>query len=154
MQKKFEILCKKALEEGVDIDSIRFCGYLFAAHSQIEKSCVDELANFELLEGRFVCMLLINNVKKISPHELAKEIGLTRASITAIADHLEEKGYIERKPSLDDRRSIILEMTDKGKKILEDVTISQLNWLSTKLDTLTKEEKVQAINILSKLSEN
>ncbi|MGR5299137.1 MarR family winged helix-turn-helix transcriptional regulator [Vibrio mediterranei] len=154
MQKKFKILSKKAAQKGIDVDSIEFCGNLFAAQSQLEQTCYKRLEDFDLLEGRFVCMLLINNAKKISPHELATEIGLARASITAIADSLENKGYIVRKPSPHDRRSILLEMTDEGKAILEDVTKSQLEWLESRFAQFSKDEKDMANAILKKLCAN
>ena len=151
MQKKFKILSKKAAQKGINVESIELCGNLFAAQSQLEKTCFKRLEGFDLLEGRFVCMLLINDAKQISPHELAAEIGLTRASITTIADSLENKGYIVRKPSPTDRRSILLEMTDKGKAILEDVIQSQLEWLESQFIQFSKEEKNMANEILKKI---
>ncbi len=151
VHKKFKILSQKAALKGLDVDSIEFCGNLFAAQSQLEKTCFKKLEGFDLLDGRFVCMLLINDAEQISPHELATEIGLTRASITAIADNLENKGYIVRKPSPSDRRSILLKMTDEGKAILEDVTQSQLEWLESRFTQFSKDEKDIANKILKKL---
>lgn len=151
MQKKFQILAKKAQQKGMDIHSIEVNGHLFAAHHQLERACFKRLEKFDLLEGRFVCMLLINEAGQIAPHELAKNVGLTRASITAIIDSLEQKGFAIRLPSPTDRRSILLEMTEEGKLVLEEVTQSQLKWLESTCEQFSDEEKHQIIRLLRKL---
>jgi DNA-binding MarR family transcriptional regulator len=62
------------------------------------------------------CLSLLG-IKGIStPTELARFTGLTTGSTTTMLDRLEQKGIIKRKPNPDDRRGVLIEITeDYGK---------------------------------------
>lgn len=152
MQKKFQALAKKAQQSGIDARSVEVNGHLFAVHNQLVKVCSKRLEEFDLLEGRFVAMLLIGAAGQMAPHELATDAGLTRASITAIIDHLEDRGYVLRMPSPSDRRSIFVKLTDLGTDVLDDVTRSQLEWLESTCQHFSEEEKMLIIKLLQKFS--
>jgi DNA-binding MarR family transcriptional regulator len=48
--------------------------------------------------------------------ELAEKMGVTTGSLTVLVDRLEKKGLVERTPHEEDRRSILVGLTDKGMK--------------------------------------
>jgi MarR family transcriptional regulator, transcriptional regulator for hemolysin len=50
--------------------------------------------------------------------ELAKELDLTKPTVTVLVDKLEEKGYIRRFHSDEDRRVVYLHMDKKGEKLI------------------------------------
>jgi len=45
---------------------------------------------------------------------LAKNADLSPASMTAMLDHLEELGYVARRRSAEDRRQVLVRLTDEG----------------------------------------
>ncbi len=45
---------------------------------------------------------------------LAQHMGITTGTLTVLADRLEDKGYIRRRPHETDRRSTIVELTAPG----------------------------------------
>jgi DNA-binding MarR family transcriptional regulator len=47
-----------------------------------------------------------------TPTELARYTGLTSGSTTAMLDRLEELGYLRRKPNPDDRRGVLVEVSN------------------------------------------
>jgi DNA-binding MarR family transcriptional regulator len=55
----------------------------------------------------------------VSPIELSKFIFRTRHSITSMIDTLEKQNLLWRKPNLEDRGSIIVTMTAKGRRLFE-----------------------------------
>ena len=55
------------------------------------------------------------------PSELARRLGVSPATCTTTVDRLVEKGYVVRRPSEDDRRQIVLEVTPRGHRTLEAV---------------------------------
>ncbi len=61
-------------------------------------------------DGR--CLDVIERAGQISAGDLAIEAGLTTGSITAVVDRLEKKGYLRRVPDPDDRRRVLLEVTE------------------------------------------
>jgi MarR family transcriptional regulator, negative regulator of the multidrug operon emrRAB len=53
------------------------------------------------------------------PAQIAKRLGVRRPTITGLLDNLEKDGLVERKPHATDGRALRLELTKKGKKMLE-----------------------------------
>jgi DNA-binding MarR family transcriptional regulator len=61
-------------------------------------------------DGR--CLDVIQQAGRISAGELAERAGMTSGSITAVVDRLEEKGYVRRVADPEDRRRVLLELTE------------------------------------------
>src|SRR5690242_2824561 len=53
-----------------------------------------------------------------SPRKLADLLGTDTAGMTRLVDRLVEKGYLDRLPAADDRRTITVSLTSAGRKIL------------------------------------
>jgi len=66
------------------------------------------------------CVLVLEMLRKEdkTATSMASEI-LSKVSITAISDKLVSKGLITRKRSKEDRREVILSITDEGRKMLK-----------------------------------
>lgn len=53
--------------------------------------------------------------------DLAGFLGVDASYVTGLADALEERGLVERRPSPSDRRVRLLEVTDAGRALLDEV---------------------------------
>jgi DNA-binding MarR family transcriptional regulator len=51
-----------------------------------------------------------------SPSELSEATGLSSAATTAMVDRLERKGFVRRTRSVEDRRRVLVEMTEEGRE--------------------------------------
>jgi len=49
---------------------------------------------------------------------LAEQLDLTSGAITALCDKLEDKGFAARRRAEGDRRTVLLDITDKGRELL------------------------------------
>ncbi|MGW9128830.1 MarR family transcriptional regulator [Paenibacillus chitinolyticus] len=66
-------------------------------------------------------MLILNSIQSQGEQrlgELAEQLDFTSGAVTALCDKLEAGGYAVRKRSESDRRSIALDITDKGRELL------------------------------------
>lgn len=70
-------------------------------------------------QSYIVFLLEKSGPKKMS--ELADKLRLTPGAVTIASDKLIEQGYIERYRDNNDRRVIYLQITDKGKEILNEL---------------------------------
>ncbi|WJY28360.1 MULTISPECIES: MarR family winged helix-turn-helix transcriptional regulator [Sporosarcina] len=61
---------------------------------------------------------------RLKMSELAKILGLTAGAVTAASDKLIENGYVLRIRDDKDRRIIYLEITDKGRKELQQLRLA------------------------------
>ena len=66
-------------------------------------------------QGRILAMLKIQ--PEIATKELAYLLGIRQQSLNELLNKLEKNGYVERKPSEDDKRVMIVHLTEKGKQV-------------------------------------
>ncbi|HTT94433.1 MAG TPA: MarR family transcriptional regulator [Solirubrobacterales bacterium] len=62
------------------------------------------------------CLDVVQQAGRISAGELAERAGLTSGALTAVIDRLEDKGYVRRMPDPQDRRRVLLEVTERMQK--------------------------------------
>jgi DNA-binding MarR family transcriptional regulator len=96
---------------------------------------------------------IIGHNQNMRMKELAERLGVTTGTLTVGVDKLEKIGLVERKPHESDRRSWLIVLTDKGKKMYEqhhkyhqdftneisrDLTLDQIETLTNHLDIMLK----------------
>jgi DNA-binding MarR family transcriptional regulator len=85
----------------------------------------------------------------MSMRGLAERLGIDASYVTAIADQLEERGLIERRPHPSDRRIKSLALTDEGRRV-RDRILDELWTTVPILDGLTDVERRQLQRLLDK----
>jgi DNA-binding MarR family transcriptional regulator len=80
---------------------------------------------------------------------LAERLGIDASYVTAIADQLEERGLIERRPHPTDRRIKSLALTDEGRRVRDRILVDL--WTAVPiLDGLTALERRELRRLLDK----
>lgn len=110
------------------------------------------LQPFDLSPGSgLVLSLLADSPEPLPPHVLAEHLIISRASVTSLVDSLERRGYVRRLPHPTDRRGILVELTETGRRVANEfrplVHQHQKMWL----EVLSVGEQKQLINSLQKL---
>ncbi len=85
--------------------------------------------------------------------ELAEELACTRATITGIVDTLEKKGLVTRNPHPDDRRSLLVKLTDDGRALLGSTPGLEATYGNCCCDLLPLHETQELTRLLKKLSD-
>jgi len=70
---------------------------------------------------------LLSYLRSYAPCPIADVVsvfGLRGSTATAVLDRLEERGFIVRSDNPDDRRSILLDLTDLGRDVAEGVQVA------------------------------
>ena len=86
--------------------------------------------------------------------QIAEMLGVAVSTPTRTVDHLIEKGLVNRSVGKKDRRQLLIELTPKGKKLVEDMDKEGLIMTRKMLENLEDEEIESLKNILLKISEN
>jgi hypothetical protein len=55
---------------------------------------------------------IVSRVGAIAPTDLARLMGFTTGGITTVVDRLEKAGYVSRRPTAEDRRRLIVQVTE------------------------------------------
>jgi len=87
----------------------------------------------------------------LPPHEIAERLIISRATVTGLIDSLERQGYVQRRPHPSDRRMLLVEVTDTGRKVANTfrpiVHDQQKRWL----EILSDDEQQRLIDSLHKV---
>jgi DNA-binding MarR family transcriptional regulator len=87
----------------------------------------------------------------LSPTRLGKGLMLSSAGVTSRIDRLERRGLVRRLPDPDDRRGVIVELTDQGLEVV-DAAVAAVSITDRQLlERLDAEEIAQLEPILRKL---
>ena len=95
-------------------------GYLLRrAQGAMHRDFMASVASFELTQKQAATMWLIQANAGTSQAEVAAALGMDRATMMALTDRLEDRGFVIRKRSSVDRRRQELYLTPSGQSILK-----------------------------------
>lgn len=77
-------------------------------------------AKGELTQSHIRALFTIDKSGEATAGELAKAAELSPASVSAMLDHLERDGIVERRRAEHDRRVVVVRLTDSGRTLLEE----------------------------------
>lgn len=87
----------------------------------------------------------------LSPTELCRAAVLSSSAMTNRLDRLEKSGFIARKPDPGDRRSLVIELTPEGKKVVDEAVTIRLQEAGESAAPLTEAERMELVRLLRKL---
>ena len=112
------------LAPGVDYgplnDLLGYC--LRRAQIRIYQDFLDAMEPWNITPPRFSAMTLIRHNADMKLTELARAMGIARSGAVEVVNSLEKLGYVRRCDSPADRRAYALELTQKGARVLDEVT--------------------------------
>jgi len=120
------------------------------AQRHLERAAVDTREQLGLAHGEL--KILLRLARRIrSQAELAKRLLVSTGTMTNQLDKLETAGLVRRLPDPADRRGNLVEMTPRGREILDTYVDIQAKRERHLLDGLTPAEKRQLNDLLRKL---
>ncbi|MDF2867858.1 MAG: transcriptional regulator, MarR family [Gammaproteobacteria bacterium] len=142
------MLAKAENQRHPNLENLRVCFEVLALAAAINRDCAFRLGKYELSEGKFVLLFLLREQPNgLSPHDLAEQAGVSRATITGLLDGLEQSGFLARYANTEDRRKLIVRLTKQGWTVAQTLFNEHTQWISTLLSDFSSDER----QILSKL---
>jgi len=98
-----------------------------------------------------VLSMVADAATPLPPNKIAERLIISRATVTGLIDSLERRGYVQRRPHHSDRRMLLVEVTDAGRKVANAfrpiVHQQQKVWLQV----LDEEEQQRLIDSLQQV---
>ncbi|WP_240620323.1 MarR family winged helix-turn-helix transcriptional regulator [Peribacillus acanthi] len=82
---------------------------------------------------------------------ISKYLNVSASHITSVTDSLANKGYIVRLRSAQDRRLVLISLTEEGKNKVEELEKKKSEFLRSKFDKFTEGELEQFIQLFRRL---
>ena len=127
----------------------QLCFPLYAAARSTIRLYKPLLDKLDLTYTQYITMMVLWERKSLTAKELGDLLFLDSGTLTPLLKKMEAKGYLTRKRSSVDERSLVVTVTDAGMALREEalsVTVAMAECL-----TLPKEEAMTLYDILYKM---
>ena len=121
------------------------------AYQLSSRFLTQKVSELNLTSVQAMVLGFLTEEDQITSSELGKRTELDSATLTGILDRLEAAGYLERKSNPDDRRSIHIHLTPKGKALGKEATLVLMNANAEFLKVLTDEQQRELRNLIQTL---
>lgn len=105
-----------------------------------------------MTHGRMLIQLSDNGPMKATA--LAEALSITGGGVTGIADRLIELGYVGRERSQQDRRAVLLTLTDAGHAVIGAMMEMRRNIMIKLFHGLDSEDMLAGIELFRRMSRN
>lgn len=88
--------------------------------------------------------------------DISGRFDITNAAASQLVDKLVQSGLIQREEDPHDRRAKLLNLTDKGRELIQRGTEERYRWIDELVGKLTPEQRVQiseALNIMTRAAQ-
>jgi DNA-binding MarR family transcriptional regulator len=89
------------------------------AHGAVYRHFVETFGYLDMTQKQVAVLWLIDEWPGIGQTDLAKRLQMDRATVMAMVDRLQARGFITREPSKKDRRKQILKLLAEGRTVLK-----------------------------------
>ena len=93
------------------------CFKLNKVRRKIHRYYESKLSPFNITPSQFYVLSALWDKNELKFKDLARRLDMDGATLTGILDRMEKRGFIERKEDPEDRRSVLVCLTDKSKEI-------------------------------------
>ena len=104
----------------------------------------------DLTLGQFAVMEALYSKGRLSTGEVMEKILTTSGNIPVIVKNLEKDGFITRKQDESDKRRFILDLTDKGKDLMDEIVPENLKFMDELISLWDDDEKEELIILMNK----
>lgn len=106
-----------------------------------------------LTSPQLLVMQSIRSKGQVSSGELANNVNVSQATVTTILDRLEKKGFIQRERSQEDKRKVLITLTDLGLESIKESPQPLQESFIRQFQDLHNWEQTQIISSLQRVAQ-
>jgi DNA-binding MarR family transcriptional regulator len=137
--------------EGLDYEVEGIVDRIGGINRRIKRGMERTLVDFGLSLPDWHVLSTLRNSGSRTPGVLARYLEVSTGAMTSRLDNLEKEGLIRRTPAPEDRRSVVVEITDEGRKKWAEAASIQARKEAFFASVLTPAEKKRLNALLRKL---
>ena len=133
-------------------DAIRLFLVLQKTYRTMLSICEESKKRMDLGDSDFRVLEALLHNGSLPVNVLGKMIDLTTGSITTAVDRMEAKWLVARKNHPDDRRIRLVELTAKGRRLVEKASLQYSIDMDAAVSALSRGEQAKLIELLKRLN--
>jgi len=123
------------------------------AEQKIHKMEYETMKAGGLTTSQFAVLEILYSKGDLKICEIIEKILTTSGNVTVVIKNLEKDGLVSKNIDPEDKRSMLISITDKGKKIMDEIFPKHIDNINNIFSILTTEEKLELKKILKKFKE-
>jgi len=124
---------------------------LARAYTTFSKKSLENIRSFHLTEPQFGVLESLGHLGSMTIGTLCSKQLVSGGNMTLVVDNLEKQGLVERIYNKEDRRTIIVQLTKKGKALFNEVFSQHAKHIEKLASVLTDKDQEELSKLLKKL---
>lgn len=124
---------------------------LARAYTVFQHQTDENIRTYNLTPPQFAVIEALGHLGPLRVGVLCKKMLVTGGNMTLVLDNLEKQNLIDRTFSKEDRRAIVVQLTEEGKRIFDDSFAEHAQKITELLSVLSQDEQKQLGTLLKKL---
>jgi MarR family transcriptional regulator, 2-MHQ and catechol-resistance regulon repressor len=124
---------------------------LWKAARAVEQNAISSVSGLGLGLSDFAVLEVLLHKGPQPVNVIGKKILLTSGSITTAIDRLESRRLVHRTPHPEDQRARLVQLTDRGKRLIEDAFRQHSLDMEETMAVLTPGERLELTRLLKKV---
>lgn len=138
-----------------DLDPVQDLGRLVSyLRSNLVAHLDDALEDKELTSAQYIVVVLLARGKVNTLAELCEHMVYDRGAMSRLLSRLEDKGLVAKKQSVEDRRSTLLYLTEKGQQLYPEILPTVNDIYRKALTGFSDDEQEQLASLLFRAIHN
>ncbi|WP_462176576.1 MarR family winged helix-turn-helix transcriptional regulator [Pseudoalteromonas gelatinilytica] len=138
-----------------DLDPVQDLGRLVSyLRSNLVTHLDNALADKELTSAQYIVVVLLARGKVNTLAELCEHMVYDRGAMSRLLSRLEDKGLVAKKQSVEDRRSTLLCLTEKGQQLYPEILPTVNDIYRKALTGFSDDEQNQLASLLFRAIHN
>lgn len=110
-----------------------------------------QLRRYDLTPAQADVIMALGNESYLSCRQLAEQSLVTRGTLSGVLDRLESRGLLERNPSRQDRRKILVRLTGRGRALFDDMFPDRISGIAERFGRLDEDRQDNIVHALRDL---
>lgn len=133
-----------------DVSAVHVWLVLWKAARAVEQNAMSSVSGLGLGLSDFAVLEALLHKGAQTVNVIGKKILLTSGSITTAIDRLESRKLVHRTPHPGDRRARLVELTDRGRQLVEDAFRQHALDMEETMAALTPTDRLELTRLLKK----
>lgn len=144
---------EESTHDECDPLSVQTLVWLFRAFNGVANAQAEELRPTGLSSSAFNVLMALHNTddRTLEPCQLAARLLISRPSVTGLLDTLQAKGLVERLPHAEDRRRVLVQLTEDGLELLKSHFETHYREVNAAFGALSTDERSTLVTLLRRV---